>query len=310
MLLFFYLFKRICDSYSQCSEYWEFYHDIYFCNNVKFNMLAKYTENQKFIDIFCNIQKMVFGFSKLARLYRLKKATIKNTNDLGLNPINSSNPRKTIQLLQDNSLYILTLPELIQIINASLSYVNGFFILEPYIAKNPYTNMPFDKSTLYNIYFAVKQSDYKMPALFHSFFLHHFNLLEFTSINRTAILEYAITRHAHKSHPTILYNDIIEMLNNHTLTNSLHIEKEFPKDELANIMRPYLHLYLRIIHSNICNEEWLQLSDELHTLLTKFYMFNPKFGRKYIHAKQNMVTFNKDHIMYKPIKNPTLLAIF
>ena len=110
MLLFFYLFKRICESYSKCSEYWEFYHDIYFCNNVKFNMLAKYTENQKFIDIFCNIQKMVFGFSKLARVYKLKKATIKNTDDLGLNPISHTNPRKTIQLLQDNSLYILTHP--------------------------------------------------------------------------------------------------------------------------------------------------------------------------------------------------------
>jgi hypothetical protein len=122
---------------------------------------------------------MVYGFSKLARLCKLKKATIKNMHDLGLNPISHTNPRKTIQLLHDSSIYIITLPELIQIICTALSYVNGFFMLEPYIAKNPYTNVPFNKSTLYNIYFAVKQSDYKMPALFHSFFLHHFNLIEF-----------------------------------------------------------------------------------------------------------------------------------
>jgi hypothetical protein len=309
-MLFFYLFKRICNSYSECDEYWEFYHDVYFCNNVKFNMLAKHRENQKFLDIFCNIQKMVYGFSKLARLYKLKKATIKNIHDLGLNPISHTNPRKTIQLLHDSSIYIITLPELIQIICTALSYVNGFFMLEPYIAKNPYTNVPFNKSTLYNIYFAVKQSDYKMPALFHSFFLHHFNLIEFVLINGSAILDYAITRHVYKSHFDILYNDIIEMLNGHTLTTNLQISKEFPKEELATIMRPYLLTYLRILHSTTCDDAWYHLSDELNILLTNFYIFNPKFGRKYMNTKKRTVTFNKDHINYRPVKNPTLMIVF
>ena len=310
MLLFYYLFKRICHSYAEYEQYWEYHHDIFFCNNVKFNMLAKYTENKEFIDIFYNIQKMEHGFSKLARLYILKKSTIKNTHDLGLNPITHNNPRKTIPILQDRSIYIMTLPELIQIINTSLSYINAFFMLHPYPAKNPYTNVQFSKSTLYNIYFAVENSHYKMPALFHSFFLHHFNLPEFLSVNRDHLLDYAISRHVINSHADTLYPDIMEMLHNHPLTTSLQISKEFPKDVLANIMRPYLHIYMRIMHSNIGNEEWFNLSDELNLRLSKFYIFNPKFGRKFINAKKQTVTFNKGCIDYKPIKNPTLMMVF
>lgn len=309
-MLFFYLFKKICTLFTNCKGYWEFYHDIYFCNNIKFNMLSKYTENQEFIDIFCNIQKMIHGFSKLARLHILRKATIKNSHDLGLNPITHVNPRKTIQILQNKSIYILTLPELIQIITTSLSYINGFFILEPYPAKNPYTNIPFNKSTLYNIYFAVKQSDYKMPALFHSFFLHHFKLLEFTEMNCDHILDYAIARHVNKSHYSVLYSAIMEMLSKHVLTNSLQISPDFPKDTLATIMRPYLHLYLRAFYSNTSNEDWIDLTDELHILLTNFYMFNPRFGRKYVNVKKRTITFNTDHINYKLPKSQTLMTVF
>ena len=73
---------------------------------------------------------MYHGFARFAYWYKFKKATIKNTHDLGLNLITHTNVRKTIVILQDNSLYIMTLPELIHIINTSLSYANSFFILE------------------------------------------------------------------------------------------------------------------------------------------------------------------------------------
>ena len=100
------------------------------------------------------------------------------------------------------------------------------------------------------------------------------------------------------------------MLNGHTLTSSLQISKEFPKEELASIMRPYLLTYLRILHSTTCDDAWYHLSDELNILLTNFYIFNPKFGRKYMNTKNRTVTFNKDHINYRPVKNPTLMIVF
>ena len=37
----------------------------------------------------------------------------------------------------------------------------------PFIYKNPYNNLLFNKSSLYNIYFAIKKSDY----IFHQYFL-------------------------------------------------------------------------------------------------------------------------------------------
>ena len=313
MQLFFYLFNKIKEVHGGNPKYWEYYHDIYFCNSIKFNMLTKYVENndETFMNIFSTIQKMMKGFSRLAYIYRLKRATIKNSHDLGLNPISNKNPRKTIAILQDSSIYIMSLQELIQIINAELSYVNGFFILESHLPKNPYTNTKFNKSTLYNIYFAVKQSDYKMPPLFHSFFLHHFNLIEFYTVNNAAILEYAIHRHVYKSHPNTIYANIIEMLANHTLTNGLQMSKDFPKDVLADIMRPYLHIYFRVMYSNLSAEDWFNLSGELTNNLTKFYIYNPKFGRKYIYTKKRSVTFNTDHIKFdNPMKRMNLIVSF
>lgn len=311
MQLFFYLFNKIKLLYSNNPDYWEFYHDIYFCNGMKFNLLSKYYQNEDFINIFYTLQKMIRGFSKLSRIYTYKRATIKNTHDLGFNPIAQGNRRKTISILDNKSIYIMSLQELIQIINGALSYVNGFFILSSYVARNPYTNTQFNKSTLYNIYFAVKQSDYTMPPLFHSFFLEHFDLNEFVRLNNGPLLEYALNRHVYKSHWNVLYDDAMEMLAGNALTIQLQISKDFPKDLLVDILRPYLHIYMRIQYVNLGNEEWFHLSGELCDYLSKFYIFNPRFGRKYIHTKRkNEITFNKDHITFIKPKNRTLTSFF
>lgn len=299
--LLLYLFKKIGDSRQP------FYYEVLFNIDNFFEKLLQ-LENPAIMDIFFKLQKMYHGFSRLAYLYKLKRATIKNTHDLALNPITHTNVRKTIVILQDNSLYIMTLSELIQIINTSLTYANSFFILEPYRAKNPYTNVPFNDATLYNIYFAVKNSDYKMSPLFHAFFMQHFHLESFIRTNKYCILEYVIHRHVYKSHPNVLYLDVINMLTKNELTNSLQISSEFPKDVLVNIMRPYLHIDFRCQYSDVCDEVWGYLQTDLNSMLTSFYMHNPKFGRKYIHRKaQIKVSFDTFHRPITKITHPQLM---
>ena len=298
-----YLFKKIYESKQP------FYYDILF--NINFENLfnTNNIENPIIMDIFFKLKKMYHGFSRLVYLYKFKRATVKNTHDLALNPITHNNIRKTIVILQENSLYIITLPELIHIINTSLSYANSFFILEPYRAKNPYTNVPFNDATLYNIYFAVKNSDYKMSPLFHAFFMQHFNLPLFIHTNKYCILEYVIHRHVYKSHPDVLYMDVIQMLAENELTKYLQISPDFPKDILVNILRPYLHIDFRCKYSDVCDEIWTYLHMDLKNMLTSFYMHNPKFGRKFIHVRKTpiKVSFDTFHLPIIKTIHPQLM---
>lgn len=290
--IFFYLFKRVVSiNYPQLTIE---------KNSDKFDILEKYQNYEELFTLFCEVQKIYFGFSKLAHIYKFKKATIKNTHDLALNPITNIRPRKTIVFLQDGSLYAMHLTELINIINTSLTYVNPFFILEIYTAKNPYTNIPFNKSILYNIYFAIKQSDYKMPPLFHAFFMCHFNINDFVRNHRHCILEYAIDRFIFNTHYTIIYPYIAEMLKSNSLTGTLNICADFPKDILVDIMRPYLHMYYRMQYSDVSEEGWVQLMTDFTQMMYAFYNYNPKFGRKHISVKRkplltHLVTYNTIH---------------
>ena len=206
----------------------------------------------------------------------------------------------------------MTIPELINIINTSLSYANSFFILEPCFPKNPYTNVPLNKSTLYNIYFAVKNSDYKMPPLFHAFFMNHFVLPTFVHKNKHAILEYVIYQYVYTSHASVIYNDIIRMLKRNDISKKLYISPEFPKEVLVNIMRPYLHLEYRCKYSDVCDDVWMFLTRDLNNMLCELYVHNPKFGRKYIKriGKKQEVTFDTSHPELIKITRPNLMMNF
>ena len=306
--IFFYLFKQNNDNprfiYTKGEE-----------EENKFWILGNNENDDEFVDTFRQTQRMYFGFSKLATIYKLKKATIKNTHDLGLNPITRIHPRKTIVILQDSSLYAMHLSELINIINTALSYINTFFIIEIYRAKNPYTNVPFSNATLYNIYFAIKQSDYKMPPLFHAFFMCHFNIPQFSSLNRHCILEYAIDKYTYTTHSSILYPAVLNMIAGNILTRQLCISPDFPQDVLVNIMRPYLHMFFRGQYSTLADEYWIQLMSDLTEMLYAFYIYNPKFGRKHINIKRKQksdpkITFNTLHTSIGRMIHPSLFVSF
>lgn len=304
--LFFYLFKKITHE----NTYWRYYFDFLSKKN-KFEIIKNIISNEnhesKLLSIFCDVQKIYHGFARLAHLFVQKKAVIQNTTDLGLNPISFSS-RTTHTFMQGNSRFCLKISEIIQTVNSALSYVNGFFILENSMPKNPYTNVPLTKSILYNMYFAVKNSDFKMSPLFHAFFMHHFDLTEFNETNQTQLIDYAISKYAYQSHFNILYPEVMVMINCHSMMQKLYIDPMFPKDILVNAMRPFLHLSLRLEYAVICHHEWQQIHTKWNNALDVFYIYNPKFGRKYIQRKN--ITFDTSCLVDIKKKPPTLEMSF
>lgn len=268
------------------------------------------TEEQKddFINIFCKIQKTYLALSKFAYIYKYKKAKIVVDFDLCLNPIDINN-KNTICLFQKKYKFYFKINDLINIIDTALSNSPNFFS-DSLISKNPYNNVPFNKSTLYNIYFNITEKTYIIPELIHKFFLCDFNLNKFEKEFEYLIREHAIQKYIKNSDIASLYNSVLIMLdyyNYTTINSSIKIHQNFPKKQLVDIMKPYLTLYFSHKYSLITTKK-IQSKNILYKKLNDFYMFNPVFGRQQITVQtifsknkniyKNIYTYNDKHISF------------
>jgi hypothetical protein len=73
-----------------------------------------------------------------------------------------------------------------------------------------------------------------------------------------------------------------------------------------------LHLTLRLEYAVICNHEYSKIHETWNNSLDLFYMYNPKFGRRYIRYKNNrqIVTYETNCLVDIKQKPPTLAMSF
>lgn len=281
--------------------------NIYYTVSKKYQFLKKNLDNPftnidtEIIDIFRTTQKYYRGFSRFANIWRHKRSKVQIEHDLFMTPLDRNNIN-VFSLFQNGKIYLFTASNLVSSINSSLTNAPNFFV-EPLVLKNPYTNIPFQKSDLYNIYFFLKQSPILMPVLFHNYFLTDFNLRIFRDENENTIRNMFIKSAIRNSTPDTLFFSIIRMLQKYQ--PKIIIDKDFPKDSLTNIMKPYLELYYIIKYST---EEYKILDSKAKLLykLHKLHKYNPIFGRKIIRLTREglskkmtkQITFNDKHIPF------------
>jgi hypothetical protein len=266
------------------------------------NIFLNQQTKEKIMNTFCNIQRFIHGILRLKRIWKWNKSNTYNTDDLYMNPIRIGQ-KNTITLLQNNTKYIFQIRELIGSINTALSNSCHFF-LEPIICKNPYTNMPFDKASLYNIYFAVRESTFVMPALMHQYFLSDFHISNFSITNQHTMNEEYLRTYVDNNCLQDVRYTVKDMFDDHRI--SIKISKDFPNEKLFSIMKPYLRLYF--ISNYSLNEFKKRLYFKtLHEKLHEFVKFNPTFGRKKVQlievapfstAKKMEKYFDENHILF------------
>jgi len=276
------------------------------CNKYNFlkrnmeNVFFKQEDKEQFLDYFCKIQKHYFAFSRLLNAWKYKRAQVMVSDDLYLNPLDA-NGKNIFVIVQNRKKYLFSIANLINMANSALSNTCHFFA-SPLILKNPYNNGVFNKSDLYNLYFAIKKSTFIMPTLFHYYFLANFNITRFREQHEGVIREISIENYVKNTDYNALYDKVFNMLKEHKPRLAIH--PDFPKEELVNIMRPYLRLYYVSLYSL---DEYKKLTafSELHKKLHKFYRYNPKFGRKTIKRVcnsnfkfSNEIVYNNKHINY------------
>jgi hypothetical protein len=262
------------------------------------NVFFTEEDRNTFLDYFSEIQKHYFAFMRLCNIWKYKHSRITVSDDLYLNPIDV-NAKNVFVVVHNKNKYLFSLANLINMINSSLSNTCHFFS-SPLILKNPYSNIIFNKADLYNLYFAIKNSSFIMPVLFHYYFLTNFNITKFRDQYEGIIREISIKNHIKNADHETLYNAVINMLKSHK--HRININPEFPKEELVDIMRPYLQLYYVSMYS-LDEYKKLNAFSELHRKLNKFYKYNPKFGRKIVKRECNAdfkfitkIVFNKKYV--------------
>ena len=281
-------------------------------NESKYQHMAKIFENpfctqnhkDELFGIFSKMQRAYLAMARFVHVCKYKNAKVQIDHDLYLNPIDIKKT-KYITILQNNKKYMFTVPDVMNMVTTAITNAPNMFS-QPLVAKNPYNNIPFNKSTLYNMYFFVKSSTFIMPNLFHNYFLANYDLFEFLKENEEIIREKSIHDYVFKTCCKELYPSVFTMLLNYHGIKRLYIHNDFPMDKLVDIMRPYLHLYYTQKYS-MCSIKKSNAYDILQYKLDKFIEFNPVFGRRIVKqirqdgGKKTIktdISFNDKHINF------------
>ena len=248
-------------------------------------------EKHIFMEIYAKSRRTYIGFSRLAMIWRIKHAKQTITTDLYMNEIDQTH-QNSIMIHQNNTNYWFSISDLLNQIETALLN-SPYYFAEPLEPKNPYTNIPFPKSALYNIYFKHKNSTFLPSSILHGFFLAGFDLYRFRVDNESILREMSIRKHIHNAEPDQLFNEILGMCR----AFRMRVNTETPKSDLIQIMRPYY--YLSMVSSY--HVHGLEKSSSARELLVNqiraLRKYNPIFGRKCIYRINNRIhtTFTLDH---------------
>ena len=249
------------------------------------NIFMNEESKKKFMIYFTKIQRTYHVLSKFAYTCKLKTATILINKDIYLTPLVESQPR-VFSLVQNNKKYLFAITDLINILNTSLGN-SFFFVAEPLPCKNPYTNLPFNKSTLYNIYFFIRRSCFIMPPMLHQFFVSNFDLTVYAEDNEEMIRDYSIKQYIYGADEDEIYFEIMSMLKGDKIGKKIKIDEDFPRDRLIDIMKPYLELYYKGTYTMNESKRETYVT-EYYNKIRRFYEYNKLFGRK--HAERSFTT--------------------
>jgi len=275
-------------------------------------------ETDNFKKMFCKIQRTYNILNRFAYNYKFKRAKIIANLDMCLNELSEGN-KNVISIIQINSKYLFNIKDLINIIETSLTNAHSFFA-EPKKIKNPYNNVAFNKSTLYNIYFFIRFNTNYYSELLFKFFDCNFNLTTFKQTYEHILREYVIKNYVYKSTSNILVNEIKYMIDEFNdiceeagAHYKIEIHDTFPNNKLIKIMQPYLFLFCKALYSYHPVDKKNSTYYFKQGLL-RFYKYNPNFGKvradlvykmdeKYVNRIVCVKSFEDKYILLNNIEN-------
>jgi hypothetical protein len=153
--------------------------------------------------------------------------------------------------------------------------------IDPLIAKNPYTNIPFTKTELFNIYLELRLKGFRIPEFFQKFYECEFNIYEFRLKHDTELRDHGIKQYVKQSTATELYEDVLDMIKEQNLQKRIRIDSGFPINHFVKTMLPYLNMFFLGKYSfSSITRKYANIQLRLH--LDKFASTNPIYGKRII----------------------------
>ena len=275
------------------------------------NPFSQHTHKMEALELFCKVQRAYWGFSKLARIFKHKKAILRVETDMLLAPIKESD-KNVLSVVQDGNKYLFTQTDITNIFTMGLLNMT-FYMLSPNSLKNPYTNACFSMSTLYNFYFFLRSRVLRIPLHIELFYQASFDINMFLQRNRAIIQDKGLEVYVNNMSVSEKYSMVQHMIFEYSRIGNVKIHPSVPKEKLVMIMNPYLISYMKGNYSSTRH-----LLDHYRGLWKKhmkaFFAFNPKFGEMYFlnsFAGEGIEgNFNLSHPNFKDISKSSSVTKF
>ena len=253
----------------------------FFIKNYLFYLKKDEEQYDLFLDKLEKAQKIYLSLLKFKQIVLNKiKKNYSIKIDLQFNELDLQN-KNCIELIHENKKFLFNIYDLIKIINSSLSYEFNFFC-DPKLIKNPWDNLAFSKSNLYNMYLFMKNMNINIPILFYRFFLSNLNLKTFLNNNQLIIKKFIIDT-CHNFDDNKKFKYIKNMLTsfNTKRKEKISISCLYTKKYIVSIFEKYLKIYLNSVYSY---EQDIRIISKikLNNILSNFKKEQPMFGRKII----------------------------
>ena len=156
-------------------------------NQAVKNMFLSKTVKDELQKIFEKTQRTYLAFLRFSNIVRHKINKEKIDFDLRMEPIDIYS-KYSISLIHSDAKYYFVLTDLVNIIQTAITHSDDMFE-NPLFPKNPYNNLPFTKTHLYNIYFRIKFTFLNIPDWIHLFYKSDFDLELFKVENEQKLRE-------------------------------------------------------------------------------------------------------------------------
>ena len=253
------------------------------------NMFVNDTNTDTILYLYMHVTRYIGLLTRMISRWKHRRMSVHNDSDLLLIPVSSYSPHILTTIIDKGEKYVFKIPDLLNMVFSALTNSEDRWYAAPTKIKNPYTGLPFSLGNIYNIFLAVHESTFRMPALFSIFIDIGCNLTVFGMNYECLLREIMIENNVRNLSKPELSTEIRYMLSNTTAYSPLErddeiivrIHEAFPSDIMISVFKPYLTPYYT--HKYSLNPFIRHKSEE--TLVKKLIVFrkdNPMFGRRLV----------------------------